>query len=854
VVQKPELLAPAGTWESLVAAVENGADAVYLGGKMFSARQSAGNFEHEEIQRAVYFAHVRGVKVYVTVNILLDEVELMEAVRFLYFLQTCGVDAVLVQDLGLAALARKVIPELPLHASTQMTIHNLSGAKLLQQAGFERVVLARELSLAEIEEIALQSGLEIEVFVHGALCVCYSGQCLMSSLIGGRSGNRGRCAQPCRLKYALVDVAGRPLVEPASTGEYLLSPRDLNMSRHLPDLVKAGISALKIEGRMKRPEYVATVVRIYRELLDRIDSGEGFFISDEESRQLAQIFNRDFTTGYFYGMPGKDLMSWKRPNNRGVRIGRIKSFNRRSQLVEVVLESPLRVGDGIEVWVSNGGRAVGKVKRILLKDKPVERAPAKTVVQLAINGRVFPGDRVFKTHDADLIELARASFTSPKELRKIPLAVTVEAKVGEPLRLQVMDPEGYTGEAFTTSLTTEAVHRPLTAAYLEKQLDRMGNTPFKLGSLACRLEGQVMVPVSEINEARREALAQLEAKRAAGYKSPVLPEEIFNQRLSQALYENNTTAGTAATPPVLSVAVGDLVSLRAAVKAGAGEVQFGGEQFRSKPPLSVKDILSGSDICRQAGVKFILKSPRIMHEQELADFCRLLESFSGEFLDGILTGNLGLIKAAKEITGIPVFGDFSVHVFNHAAADFLRLFGVERVTLSPELTLEQVRRLVPLLPVPAEAIVHGALPLMVSAYCAPGSLLEPGASGSSEKWQAGDRPCTGSCRRAYGLKDRKGVIFPVETDRNCRMHVFNSRELCMIDDLNAIAGAGVAVVRVEAGQQSAEYVSDVVKAYHTVLRTPEGQREKITSSLKDSLLKYSEAGFTKGHYYRGVIN
>ncbi|NMA52752.1 MAG: peptidase U32, partial [Peptococcaceae bacterium] len=542
------------------------------------------------------------------------------------------------------------------------------------------------------------------------------------------------------------------------------------------------------------------------------------------------------------------------PNNRGVRIGRIKGFNRQSQLAEVILESPLRVGDGIEVWVSDGGRAVGKVNRILLKGKPVERAPAKAVVQLAINGRVFPGDRVFKTHDADLMEMARASFTSPKELKKIPLAITVEAKAGEPLRLQVMDSEGYTGEATTKSLAAEAVHRPLTAAYLEKQLDRMGNTPFKLGSLACRLEGQVMVPVSELNEARREALAQLEARRAAGHKPPAVPEEIFNQRLSQALSKDKTTAGIPATPPVLSVAVGDLASLRAAVKAGAGEVQFGGEQFRSKPRLNSKDILSGSDICRQAGVRFILTSPRIMHEQELADFCRLLESPLAEGLDGLLTGNLGLIKVAREITGIPVFADFSIHVFNHAAADFLQLFGVKRLTLSPELTLEQVRRLAPLLPVPAEAIVHGALPLMVSAYCAPGSLLGPGTNSGSETLHAGDRSCAGSCRRAYGLKDRKGVVFPVETDRSCRMHIFNSRDLCMIDDLSAITGAGVAVVRIEAGRQSAEYVSDVVRAYHTALGTPERQREETTSRLKDSLLKYSEAGFTKGHYYRGVIN
>lgn len=851
-LRKPELLAPAGTWESLVAAVENGADAVYLGGTLFNARQSAGNFDHEEIERAVYFAHVRGVRVYVTVNILLDERELLEALRFLHFLQSCGADAAIVQDLGLARLAQKVIPEMPVHASTQMTIHNLPAARLLKEHGINRVVLARELPLNEIREIVRHSGLEVEVFVHGALCVCYSGQCLMSSLIGGRSGNRGRCAQPCRLKYTLVDNAGRPLADPLQTGEYLLSPRDLNMSGHLPDLAEAGITALKIEGRMKRPEYVATVVRIYRELLDRAVSGGNFQVSPEEARQLAQVFNREFTTGYFYGRPGQELMSWKRPNNRGVRLGRIKGFNRHSRLAEVVLESPLRVGDGIEVWVSDGGRAVGKVSRIMLGGRSVERAPGKAVVELDINGRVFPGDRVFKTHDADLIEQARASFTSPKEVKKIPLAFTVTARAGEPLHIEVRDPAGVTGEANTASVAAEAVNRPLTYAYLEKQLDRLGNTPFALGSLDCRLDGQVMVPVSELNEARREALARLESRRAAGSKGGRVPEELFKNRLSQALDRNLTAEGTPAASPVLSVTVGDLSSLRAAVKAGAKEIHLGGEQFSSKPILSLHDIYEGSETCRKAGVRFILASPRIMREQELESFCRLLEEVPDSRLDGLITGNLGLIHKAREITGVPVFSDFPQHVFNHAAALFLKEAGVKRLTLSPELTLEQIRSLAHVLPLPAEAVVHGALPLMVSEYCAPGSLLGENGSKETVLLLPNQKACAVCRGKACGLKDRKGVVFPVETDRHCRMHIYNSRDLCVIEDLAALKAIGVSVLRIEAGRQGPDYVRDVVKSYKTALELPASKMEEETAAFKDIMQKHSPAGFTKGHYYRGV--
>jgi putative protease len=350
-----------------------------------------------------------------------------------------------------------------------------------------------------------------------------------------------------------------------------------------------------------------------------------------------------------------------------------------------------------------------------------------------------------------------------------------------------------------------------------------------------------MVPVSELNEARREALEQLEIRRAADFKGTAVPEDVFSRRLSQAMTRNLSRAF--ATRTVLSVSVGDLPSLRTAVKAGAGEVHLGGEQFRSKPLLSLDDIHAGSETCRNSGVRFILSSPRIMRQEELEDFCRLLERSSDSWLDGLLTGNLGLIRKAGEITGVPVFADFPLHVFNPAAALLLKDAGVKRLTLSPELTLEQVRRLVPLLPIPAEAVVHGALPLMVSEYCAPGSILG-----------SGDKTCDGACHsRACGLKDRKGVIFPVETDRHCRMHIFNSRDLCVIEDLAAISNAGVSVLRIEAGRQGPDYVRDVVKSYHTALDLPASQIEEKTAGLKDLMLKYSPAGFTKGHYYRGVI-
>ncbi|HOV79568.1 MAG TPA: DUF3656 domain-containing protein [Bacillota bacterium] len=840
---RPELLAPAGDWDSLVAAVENGADAVYLGGKHFNARQSAANFDDEEISRAVYFAHVRGVKVYVTVNILLDDRELPEALRFLYFLYRCGADAAVIQDPGLLKLARGVIPELPLHASTQMTVHNLPTVHALKEAGIARVVLARELSLEAIKEIVEHGGVEIEVFVHGALCICYSGQCLMSSLIGGRSGNRGRCAQPCRLSYTLVDGAGRKIADPQAVGEYLLSPRDLNMSGCLPDLINAGIASFKIEGRMKRPEYVATVVRIYRELLDRAASGR-FAVRPEEARDLAQIFNRGFTTGYFYGRPGSGLMSCKRPNNRGIRLGRVKGFDRKSRLAQISLEEPLRVGDGIEVWVSEGGRVAGEVHRIILDGASVHRAPAGALVHLDLPGRVFPGDRVFKNHNADLIERARASFTSPKEQKKIPLVFTVRGRAGEKLRIRVEDPEGHAGLAETNSPAGEAVSRPLTCEYLEKQLSRLGNTPFAMKELRCSLDGELMVPVSEINDARRKALAGLEESRAAAYRRAPVEETVFSRRLAAALTVKKAGNGKK-NGPLLSVAVADLASLKAAVKAGADEVCFGGEYFRSKGPVTLEDICSGIEVCEKAGVRFVLSSPRILQDGEMEWFCRLLKNIAGRNLGGVQAGNLGLIRTIREITDKPVFADFSLNVFNRATAEFLKEAGAGRVALSPELTLEQLRKLVPLLPLPAELIVHGALPLMVSEYCPAGGLL---GSGKPDGCPA---PC-GSRRCA--LKDRKGIVFPLEQDQFCRMHLFNSRDVCMIEDIGFLAGVGVSVLRIEARRTGADYAREAVAAYRAVLeRLPEIPDEKKLSVLKDRLAKYSPQGFTKGHLYRGVI-
>ncbi len=506
----PELLAPVGGTEALAAAVQNGADAVYLGGRMFSARQYAENFDRYELQKAIDYSHIRGVKVYVTVNTLLTDPELPAAGEYLKFLYESGADAVIIQDLGLARAARQLVPGLALHASTQMTVHNSAGVELLLNQGFSRVVLARELSLREIAEIKRRTGAEIEVFVHGALCISYSGQCLMSSMIGGRSGNRGRCAQPCRMEYSLVDAAGRNLAEPGVVGSHLLSPKDLNMISHIPQLAEAGISALKIEGRMKRPEYVATVTRIYREALDRYrEAPQNYTVNEKEIKDLTQIFNRGFTTGYFFGRPGRDMMSYKRPNNRGLYLGRVAAADRAGGTAEILLEESLCTGDGIEFWVTEGGRRGVVVNHMVVNGQETDSASAGDRVLVPSEGRVKPGDRVFKTHDAGLISLAEKSYKSAREIKKIPLRFKVEAGIGEHFTVTVTEPAGCSFSAQSGTRGQAALKKPLTPDSLEKQLNRLGNTPYSLGSLEADIDSGVMVPLSEINETRRRAVEGL---------------------------------------------------------------------------------------------------------------------------------------------------------------------------------------------------------------------------------------------------------------------------------------------------------------------------------------------------------
>lgn len=842
-MKRLELLAPVGSREALSAAVENGADAVYLGGQAFSARQHAANFSREEIAEGIRFAHLRGVKVYVAVNTLLDNSELVELVDYLYFLYKAGADAIIVQDLGVAKVVREILPDLAIHASTQMTVHNLEGVKLLEEQGIARVVLAREMALDEIRQITAEAKAEIEFFVHGALCICYSGQCLMSSMIGGRSGNRGRCAQPCRLPYTLVDQLGRPVDTAGGVGEYILSPKDFNTMELLPQLIEAGVTSFKIEGRMKRPEYVATVVRNYREALDLFISAPGnYHVAPRQQKELAQIFNREFTAGYLQGRTGLDMISHRRPNNRGLRLGRVLHYSHEMRAATIKLDEELHVGDGIEIWVSVGGRVgtiVTKMERA--QGQQITEAVKGMEVSVPVPEAVKAGDRVFKTNDARLVESARATFISPVPRRRIPVIMDVYARIGQPMTVRMTDHAGNVAEAKTEFIAEAAVKRPLTYEMIAEQMCRLGNTVFSIKELHVDIAGEVMVPQSEMNAVRRATVQQLEGLRLAAWQRG-LDKAMVKSAGEKLLQKSMTARRLKKNKTQLTVKVDDFAGLKAAVDNGADLLYFGGEVFSGKE-LSAKEYAEALDYCRNYEKKIVFMLPRIIKPGHVSGILASLTSFERMQPDGVAVANIGALGMARNHTSIALYGDYPLNIFNSVSLDVCQQLGLCQIALSPELTLTQAELLVkyaPLLPV--ECLVHGHVELMVSEYCVPGSVA--GALG-------GQTPCKRICRRGlYGLKDRKGFVFPVETDQYCRMHLFNAKELVMLSHLPALLEAGVSAVRIEGKRKSAKELGRLTALYREVLDT--GAKHPIFADFQ-ALAEIEHEDITRGHYFRGVL-
>ncbi|MCX9083387.1 MAG: DUF3656 domain-containing protein [Candidatus Methanoperedens sp.] len=808
-MNKPELLAPVGSKEALIAAIDNGADAVYFGGTLFSARQFAFNFTNEELEQAIDYAHMRGVRAYVTMNTLIKDSEIEEAGRYLQFICNAGADAVIVQDIGILRLIREQLPGLPVHASTQMTIHNAQGVKFLEEMGVKRIVLAREMSLDEIRRIKSQTTVEIETFMHGALCFCYSGQCLLSSMIGGRSGNRGYCAQPCRKKYRINKEEG-----------YLLSPKDLNMSEHTGELIDAGIDSFKIEGRMKRPEYVAGVVKVYRKLIDRyLASPSDFRVTKDEKHTLLQLFNREFTTGYFLDDPGAELMSRKYPHNRGTELGRSIDYDSGTKLLEIQLKAPLRVGDGIGI----GNRETGiTVRNIYIGKKMVQKADAGSFVRIPIDIPVADNEVIFKTFDSKLIASLEIG-----NIKKIHVKMHFKAKVGEVLCLQVDDGENKV--VINAGIVSLAKTKPVSKSSIAEQLIKLGETIYEAKEVEFELDKNIFIPVSELNSIRREAIEALGKVRVQKWKrecnEPHISFDFKGFEPGRILAVNTNTIG----------------ALKAAVDNGADVVYMGeypGDEAcenirfkKSKPQINTDkrrfvdriDYVKAIEYAHEKCVKVFINTPRIVKDlNEISSSQSWQDIFDSS--DGFLAGNLGVLAhLRKNYPDKPMIIDYPLNVFNRLSIDFFKDFAL-RVTLSPELTLKEIEELAPQNPV--ECIVHGFFPLMVSEHDLIGSLF------------------SGKRHEDIVLKDEKGYEFPVINDTHNHTNILNSRELCMLDYVPDIIKAGVSCLRIEAGTYDPKMTGKITGEYREAI-------DDAVSGKKSE--KHCTGAYTNGHYFRGVL-
>ena len=782
----PELLSPAGNWDCVRAAVANGADAVYFGLPGFNARIRADNFTEDELPDLMAFLHLHGVRGYLTLNILVFSGELPEAERYLRMAEEAGVDAIIVQDLGLVRLAREVAPRLEVHASTQMTITSPEGVSFARSLGVERVVLARELSMRELERFKpeREGMLPIEVFVHGALCVAYSGQCLTSESLGQRSANRGECAQACRMPYEmLVDGVSRDLGD----RRYLLSPQDLAAVDEIPRLVKIGVRSFKIEGRLKSPEYVAAVTQVYRRAIDRALAGRDDPAPAGDRYQLEMTFSRGLFSGWMHGVNHQELVHARFGTKRGPYVGAIIRIGRGE--VELDAIGALKPGDGI-VFDTGGNTDHEQGGRIFeIRGRTLRFQHGKIDF-----GRLARGHRVWKTSDPDLERRLRRSFAGPIEPPAIPVDLKVTGRPGGLLDLRASVADASVTVSSSLALGS-ARARSLTVAVLREQLGRLGGTGLRLESLESDLPADLFLPLSELNDLRRRMVAALKeqeavpaarpsvrvpslAGRPVGSRIARTPPEAGVRKPAAGLRRDKVAVGQDAGPARLTVLCRTDEQVAAALEAGIGELYLDFEDVRR-----YGDAVARIRDSRRAGV--VLATPRIQKPGEQG-FFRLIERAGP---DGVLIRNLGGLSWF-EGGGMRRIGDFSLNVANPLSASVLMERGFDRLTLSYDLNSGQVIELLEgSTPSWFELTLHQHMPMFHMEHCVYAAFLSEGKT-----FLDCGRPC--ETHRIH-LKDRVGVAHPVQVDVGCRNTVYHARSQTGASFLGSFLAAGLRAFRVE---------------------------------------------------------
>ena len=807
-----ELLAPAGTMENFMAALESGADAIYLGGKVFNARAHAANFGIDELREAVRLAHILDVSVYVTVNILIGDTELKDLEQYIKDLDSIGVDAIIVQDLAVAEIAKRVAPNIHLHGSTQMTAATLDAVRFYESLGFTRVVLARELSLKEIQHICKHCKAEIEVFVHGALCVCYSGQCLMSSFIGGRSGNRGACAQPCRLPYELLDSKGESVLPKHEA--YLLSPKDLNYSEHMNELVAAGVTSFKVEGRMKKVSYVRQVIGTYREILDEAS------IHENQRKALASGFNRGFSTAYLEDTVGRQMMTVVAPNHQGKPIG--ESYTKKGE-VYLSLTEPIEQGSLVKILQSNGSVTYYTVddEWTCVSDTLYKGRPAEG---LAV-GQLYLASTPKNTKSRGLQEFTRKYDMS------VYLSVGSNGETNYTELTAILD------SGLSVTVTNEYVPAiankvPTSLEKVTEQLGRLGNTLFRLSYVDIP-DGPYMWPASVLNALRRDAVTALETALITHHVESWQALQVTGDVDYDFKAQHELSYDTC---PMISARVDEIEGVKAAISGGAQKIVFGGDRLSRTPyALSIYDEVAR--LCAQSDVICTFATPRVVKDDEVEAYKHTLEAIVQAHPDSISIHVPQALLWLRELgyTGA-IEADTGLNIFNTPTLHFWEQLHISCVNPSQELTLKQITELAKHSHVPIETMIHGYTEMMISEYCAIASFVGTGSKVNCPM------PCV---KESYSLKDRKGEIFPIRTDPYCRMHIMNSHEMDMRAYVPMLLQKGISILRIDGRHMKPSYVKDIVSQYVGIATgTMEAPPKKIDSQGES---------ITRGHYFRGIL-
>lgn len=812
-----ELLAPAGNWDCLRAAVANGADAVYFGVDKYNARVRAKNFQVDELPQIMAYLHKYNVKGYVTFNILIFENELAEAKQLANSCIDAGVDALIVQDIGLVEVIRDLSPDFPIHGSTQMTVTSAEAVEFLKPFGIEVVVLGRENSIKQIKTISDQTELPMEVFVHGAICVSYSGQCLTSEMWGGRSANRGECAQACRLPYDLIVDGQR---KDMGNIAYLLSPKDLAAIELVPELIEAGVSSLKIEGRMKSPEYVANVVSKYRKAIDEYIAGREYSPSKKELRELQQSFSRGFTYGFLKGTNHKTLLDGTFPKSRGVLLGTVKKIVKDAVVCDIL--APLKRGDGI---VFDAGRPDqkeegGRVYDIRKNGTKLEGEAAGGLLEIVpgrhdVNlAKVRIGDKIWKTSDQELARRLQKTFASEQAYRLFGLRVKVTGKVGKPLVTQWLDEDAEITFSVKSSVDLEvAQKRPLTQEFLTEQFGRLGGTIYELVDLDLQLSGDVIVPVKELNKMRREAVEMLISKRQ---------EPIVYQKNSRNVEFSNKKEKSKDSVKLISLCR-SIEQIEASCKTDVDFI-YADFEFTKDYPAVVK-------VANHYGKPITLSTPRIHMPNENG----VLNGILNAEPNAILVRNLGAVQyyLDKNIA-IPLIGDFSLNVTNHKTAKLFMERGLARITPSYDLNIQQMVDLLGSTPAAnMEVVIHQHLPMYHTEHCVYCTFLSEGTD-----YTNCGRPCE---EQRISLEDRVGFSHPVRVDVGCRNTVFNAIEQSGAEYISEFLDLGVRHFRVEFLEEDDVQVKKVLQLYREAL---EGRR--TGTSVRKKLKATNQLGVTRG--------